>query len=135
MRISVLAVGTKMPAWVNAGVKEYTRRMPRQIQFSIDEIQPGQRSGRGQVAAAREQIRAAGACCVFKGTEFRAVLDQTVVAWNKGDLVAFMEGYHRSPDIRFVANNSVTNGWKNTLKRYQESNKEVTLDICEFSSI
>jgi 23S rRNA (pseudouridine1915-N3)-methyltransferase len=55
MRLSVLAVGTRMPAWVNDGVKEYARRMPRQIQFAIEEIQAGQRTARGNVAAAREQ--------------------------------------------------------------------------------
>ena len=55
MQISVLAVGTRMPDWVNAGVKEYQRRMPRQIQFGIEEVSPGQRSARGAVAAAREQ--------------------------------------------------------------------------------
>ena len=31
MRISVLAVGTRMPAWVIQGVEEYSKRMPREL--------------------------------------------------------------------------------------------------------
>lgn len=44
-----------MPAWVNDGVSEYARRMPRQIQFGIDEISPGPRTARGNIAIARER--------------------------------------------------------------------------------
>lgn len=38
MRIHLLAIGTKMPAWVNAGTEEYTQRMPPQCTLSIREI-------------------------------------------------------------------------------------------------
>lgn len=38
MRISVIAVGTKMPAWVAAGVSEYTKRFPRELQLQWREI-------------------------------------------------------------------------------------------------
>ena len=31
MRISVVAVGTRMPAWVIQGVEEYSKRMPREL--------------------------------------------------------------------------------------------------------
>ena len=31
MRLRVLAVGQKMPAWVDQGVKEYARRLPREM--------------------------------------------------------------------------------------------------------
>ena len=34
MRLRVLAVGSKMPEWVEQGVAEYTRRMPRE--FSVE---------------------------------------------------------------------------------------------------
>ncbi len=38
MRIHLLAIGTKMPAWVNTGTEEYTSRMPGQCQLVIREI-------------------------------------------------------------------------------------------------
>lgn len=31
MRISIIAVGTRMPAWVMQGVEEYDRRLPREL--------------------------------------------------------------------------------------------------------
>lgn len=38
MRISIIAVGTKMPAWVNEGVQEYCRRLPRELNLQWREI-------------------------------------------------------------------------------------------------
>jgi 23S rRNA (pseudouridine1915-N3)-methyltransferase len=38
MRISVIAVGTRMPSWVAQGVEEYSRRMPRELNLQWREI-------------------------------------------------------------------------------------------------
>ncbi len=38
MRISVIAVGTRMPAWVSQGVAEYSKRLPRELQLVWREI-------------------------------------------------------------------------------------------------
>ena len=38
MRISVIAVGTRMPPWVTQGVEEYCRRMPRELKLQWREI-------------------------------------------------------------------------------------------------
>jgi len=48
----------------------------------------------------------------------RAVLDAQVVAWNKGDLRLFMEGYWQSPELTFYSAKTVTRGWQATLERY-----------------
>lgn len=40
MQIDLIAVGKKMPAWIETAVKEYTKRLPRNIQFKIVEITP-----------------------------------------------------------------------------------------------
>ena len=53
MRISVLAVGTRIPAWVNEGVQEYSRRMPRNLRLEWREI-PLARRGDVRQALARE---------------------------------------------------------------------------------
>lgn len=37
MRIRVIAVGTKMPAWVEEGYREYAKRLPRE--FSVDMLE------------------------------------------------------------------------------------------------
>ena len=38
MRISIVAVGTKMPAWVSQAVEEYCRRLPRELKVQWLEI-------------------------------------------------------------------------------------------------
>jgi len=43
MRLRVLAIGQKMPAWVDQGVEEYGRRMPREISVEWLDILPAKR--------------------------------------------------------------------------------------------
>ncbi|HZF26157.1 MAG TPA: 23S rRNA (pseudouridine(1915)-N(3))-methyltransferase RlmH [Steroidobacteraceae bacterium] len=38
MRIELLALGTRMPAWVDAGVDDYVRRFGPEIRFELREI-------------------------------------------------------------------------------------------------
>lgn len=38
MRIRVLAVGTRMPDWVESGVAEYARRLPREWRLELVEL-------------------------------------------------------------------------------------------------
>jgi 23S rRNA (pseudouridine1915-N3)-methyltransferase len=52
MRISILAVGTRMQRWVDDGVENYTRRLPRHIRVELAEIPGGTRTGKGDPTAA-----------------------------------------------------------------------------------
>jgi len=54
MRLRVLAVGQKMPAWVDQGVEEYARRMPREVSVEWLDIPPAKR-GAATPAQYREQ--------------------------------------------------------------------------------
>ena len=49
----------------------------------------------------------------------RAVLDRQVLAWNRGDLEDFMQGYWRSPNLTFFSGNTTVSGWEETLTRYR----------------
>lgn len=51
MRISVIAVGTRMPAWVTQAIAEYTRRLPRELNVVWTEIPLAKR---GKDAAAQQ---------------------------------------------------------------------------------
>lgn len=44
MQIDLIAVGKKMPAWIESGFKEYTKRLPKNINFNLIEITPATRS-------------------------------------------------------------------------------------------
>jgi 23S rRNA (pseudouridine1915-N3)-methyltransferase len=43
MRISVLAVSRRLPAWQNTGIEEYARRLPAELKPRIIEITPARR--------------------------------------------------------------------------------------------
>jgi len=43
MRIHLLAVGTRMPRWVTEGYEEYSKRMPRECQLVLKEIEVAKR--------------------------------------------------------------------------------------------
>lgn len=40
MNITVLAVGTKMPRWVDEAVGEYAKRFGRDVNYALKEIKP-----------------------------------------------------------------------------------------------
>ncbi len=46
MRINIIAVGKRMPAWVDAAVSEYVKRMPAHCRLEIVEVPAGKR-GKG----------------------------------------------------------------------------------------
>ena len=50
MRLTLYAVGNKMPAWVTQGFNEYTRRFPRDLSFDLVEIPPGKRGKNADIA-------------------------------------------------------------------------------------
>lgn len=59
MRISIVAVGTRMPDWIEAGVAEYRKRLPPEIQLEFREIALAKRGKNVDVARAIQQEGAA----------------------------------------------------------------------------
>jgi len=43
MKIQIIAVGTKMPSWVESGLQEYLRRFPRDCTVEVVEVMAGKR--------------------------------------------------------------------------------------------
>jgi uncharacterized protein (TIGR02246 family) len=52
--------------------------------------------------------------------EIRKVLNDQVVAWNRGDIPAFMTGYENSPNTTFVGKET-SRGYTAVLERYQKT--------------
>ncbi|MCW9058557.1 MAG: 23S rRNA (pseudouridine(1915)-N(3))-methyltransferase RlmH [Gammaproteobacteria bacterium] len=52
MQIQLIAVGTRMPAWVQEGFTEYARRMPRECALQLVEIPLGKRGKNADVQRA-----------------------------------------------------------------------------------
>ncbi len=77
MRFLVLAVGHKMPAWINAGFNEYVQRMPRASRIELKEIKPAMRSGNGEKPVQRWLIAEAGRIrAALPPRCFKVVLDE-----------------------------------------------------------
>jgi 23S rRNA (pseudouridine1915-N3)-methyltransferase len=56
VRVTILSVGHKMPAWIQDGFHEYTRRMPPEIRVELAELKPEERgAGRDSVKAMGEE--------------------------------------------------------------------------------
>lgn len=74
MKLRILAVGHKMPAWVEQGCAEYLKRMPREATVELVEIKPDKRAaGKGG-----DQVREAEAERLLEaaGRDYLIVLDE-----------------------------------------------------------
>ena len=53
MRITIVAVGTKMPAWVEQGTTDYIRRMPPEFSLKLVEVPVAKRGKNADINRAR----------------------------------------------------------------------------------
>lgn len=54
MKLLIVAVGAKMPSWVNDAFEEYAKRMPREARIELVEIKPASRTEGKPVDAVME---------------------------------------------------------------------------------
>ncbi|MBL8394326.1 MAG: 23S rRNA (pseudouridine(1915)-N(3))-methyltransferase RlmH [Candidatus Accumulibacter sp.] len=101
MKLAILAVGHKPPAWVAAGCAEYLKRMPRELPVSVVEVKPETRG-----AKTREQLLAAEKTrllSALQGYRRTVVLDERGVELTTRALAARLEDWMRlGGDIAFV---------------------------------
>jgi 23S rRNA (pseudouridine1915-N3)-methyltransferase len=101
MRLRVVALGHRMPAWVSAGWNDYARRMPREFALELVELKPEPRDrGRPvpQILAA-EALRIAAAC---KDTRV-AALDERGKPWTTRLLAEALSNWRdEARDATFV---------------------------------
>ncbi len=93
MKIFILALSHKMPAWVTAGVADYTKRMPPEARVEVIELKPEDRANKKTervLALEADRIRAAipkGATpivCDERGTTLTTpMLSRWLEAWMK----------------------------------------------------
>lgn len=92
MRLVLITVGERMPAWVVQGVDDYARRLPRECALELVEL-PAARHGRGAMvdrAIADEGRRLLDACpkrCR------RIVLDERGQLWRTADLAVRLDDW------------------------------------------
>ena len=104
MKFLIVAVGHKMPAWINAGFNEYAQRLPRVSRIDLKEVKPSARSGTGEksvqqwLAAEAERIRA-----VLPEDCIKIVLDERGKPCTTADLARRIERWKQEGrDVAFV---------------------------------
>lgn len=55
MRIRLIAVGTRMPEWVETAFRDYAGRLPHECRLELTEIAPALRSKNTDIARAKQQ--------------------------------------------------------------------------------
>jgi len=93
MRLRLIAIGTRMPSWVQSGFEDYARRLPRELRLELVEIPAPARSGTADLARRRaaegeKLLRAAGQARLIALDERGASLD--TAAWARA-----LEGWMR----------------------------------------
>ena len=63
------------------------------------------------------------------------VLNDQKSAWNRGDIVGFMQGYLHAPDLVFQSNGKQLRGWQAMLDRYRTNYAGERMGVLDFTDI
>ena len=115
MQLIIAAVGHKMPAWIETGFHEYSKRMPAECRILLKEIKPVERSGSktAETVMALERVKIEAAlpkntrivALDERGKDLSSVaLSQQLRQWQQeGGDVAFVIGGADGLDPEFKA--------------------------------
>lgn len=102
MKLWILAVGTKMPAWVDEAFGEYAKRMPREARIELVEIRPEKRAGGKTVEQMQEGEMARILAALPAGAD-PVMLDERGAEMNTLELAGAMKGWLQGGrDLAFV---------------------------------
>jgi len=102
MRIRVIAVGTRMPGWVDAAVDDYTRRMPADLRVDWKPVKAESRTGGGSASQwkTREALRIRDA---MPAAARLVVLDERGADLDSAGLAARLAAWRRdAQDVALV---------------------------------
>lgn len=94
MDLTVAAVGTRMPAWVQEAWQEYARRFPRGVSLQLKEIALPQRGRNAAISALQQAEGEALLSAVPQGHRVIA-LDERGKQWSTQELAAKLEDWMR----------------------------------------
>lgn len=97
MRIRIIAIGTKMPDWVEAGYAEYAKRMPRDLTVEMVELPLAVRSKNSDIQKAMEKEGEAMLATIGKGEQVIA-LDVKGKPWSTEQLAENLASWKMSGD-------------------------------------
>lgn len=89
MKLLIVALGHKMPAWVQRGFDEYAKRMPPEARIELVELKPEDRAARGVTRAL--ELEAARIDSAIPKQAARIVLDERGTPLSTAKLAEWME--------------------------------------------
>ena len=92
MKLYLIAVGHKMPGWINAGVDDYARRMTADLPLLLTEIKPGHRVA-GEDGARARQIEAERILAALPSGCVPVVLDERGAQVTTRELATWLQGW------------------------------------------
>jgi len=95
MRIHLIAVGTRMPSWVEQGYREFSKRLPRECSLQLVEISLGKRS-KSQAAERARDEEGQSMLAAIPADCFVVALDVKGKAWSTEDLAAKLQDWMAS---------------------------------------
>ena len=102
MRIRIIAVGERMPRWVDEVVDDYTRRLAGSLKVALVEVPAGQRSARGDPALAM-QAEGQRILALIKPQDYVAALDERGTQLATRELATWLSGrMHDGRDLVLV---------------------------------
>jgi 23S rRNA (pseudouridine1915-N3)-methyltransferase len=102
MKLLIVSVGHKMPDWITAGFREYTKRMPREAQVLLLEIKPEPRTT-GKIKAQIMEAEAQRILSALPQDCLRIALDERGVQPTTMQLSTQMRDWMRDGrDVAFI---------------------------------
>jgi 23S rRNA (pseudouridine1915-N3)-methyltransferase len=102
MRWRVIAVGTRMPRWVDETFADYSRRLGSKLELTLDEIPVASRTG-GRAAPAAKRAESERLLARLRAGEFVAALDERGKELSTRELASWMAGRQREGrDVAFL---------------------------------
>jgi len=92
VKLHLIAVGHKMPGWINAGYEEYARRMTADMPLLLTEIKPGHRVA-GEDGARARQIEAERIVAALPAGCVPVVLDERGTQATTRELAGWLQGW------------------------------------------
>src|SRR3569832_617200 len=92
MKLHVIAVGHKMPGWIDAGYVVYARRMPPDMPLLLNAIKPGHRVA-GEDGSRARQLEAERILARLPAGCVPVVLDERGTQATTRELAAWLQGW------------------------------------------
>lgn len=91
MKLRLVAVGTRMPAWVTAGFEDYAARLPRELKLELVELPLAQRGKNADLERAKHSE---GEKLLERSRDLhRVVLDERGASWTSTELAARLKDW------------------------------------------